>query len=379
MNAVVNISFFQDIEVPSVEGEIVCSDVALYNLLPFAFGDKIRIFTMSTKYNSEKKEFTIDKEVFVEFRVVTASMTSPEPGVQDKDNFKTFSISIMDDNGFDGYLTRRSARFFDSIGGIVKSVLSPVWKPLNKVKIDPKISSDKYEITLPSWSVFHQLKYLSKFTEFSDGSGCVFFPTLPVFRVDGHSDYEFHYTSLSALMKNAESFIQEEYSLTGDINRIYNVYLEKDSNNFELINNGVDINSQKIWEVRRTKLHKYLAMGSEVESTKYRQTRLESFPTVNYTDNYLIKNLMNQVSLWCTVVGDFKRKVGTVIDVKFPSGHDAHNKKDYFDKKHSGKYLIRSMEHLFTKDKDNQWFYNQKLGLVADGYSDDEFKTYKKN
>jgi len=376
-NAVTGITFFQDIDVPSVEGEIVCSDVAIYNLMPLAFGDAIRIYTFNFKYDIAKTTFQPDVETYLEFRIVSASMTSPEPGISDKDNYKQFVINIIDPNSFDSYLTARSMRVDSGVADIVADILAPTWK--TGVKIEPTIASDEFAMTLPRWSPYHQLRYISKFAKFSDGTGCVFFPTIPLHFVDGRSEYEFHFTNLSALMKREESFVKEEYSLTADINRVHNIYLEKDSNSFELLINGTVIDGHKITEPMRTKLHKYLPMGDWADDDKYSQIRPTSPWAINYTDHYLTRNLVDQVLIWLTVSGDFKRKLGTAINLKFPSGFQSHNKRDYFDEERSGKYLIRSMEHVFARDADNKWIYNQKIGIVSDGYDKDEFKILKRN
>jgi hypothetical protein len=38
----------------------------------------------------------------------------------------------------------------------------------------------------------------------------------------------------------------------------------------------------------------------------------------------------------------------------------------------SGKYLIKSIEHIFVKDDNQTWLYNQKIGSVTDGYNEKE-------
>jgi hypothetical protein len=203
-NAIKEIRFFQDIEVPSVEGEILCSDVALYNLMPMSDGDKIRIYLVNVKYNPGDTH-QIDKDFYVEFRIVSSSMTSSEPDVTEKDNYKEFVINIIDDSSFDSYLTRNSKRYENHTAGeIVADVLKPQWK-----KVEVGNATDRFDLTLPKWSGYHQVRYLSKFVEFNDGTGCATFPTLPVYFADGTNDYKFRFVSFGQLFATPESFIQE--------------------------------------------------------------------------------------------------------------------------------------------------------------------------
>ena len=65
--------------------------------------------------------------------------------------------------------------------------------------------------------------------------------------------------------------------------------------------------------------------------------------------------------------GDIERKLGQIVNVDFPSQFNANNKQEYKDKKHSGKYLIKRIEHDFIKDVDNNWIYSQKINLITDG------------
>lgn len=374
-NIIESINFFQDLFVPSIEGEIIISDFAMYDLLPLQYEDKIRIYTVNPIYNSSDKSFSIGKDYYTEFRIISADMISPEPNITDKDNFKQFALRIIDDSSFKGYLEKQSVMYKDkTITDIVKNVITPIFKA-NNVKVNPSISTDKFDITFPKWSIYQRINYLTKFTEFSDGTGCVYFNSLPIYYENRQTEYTFNYTNLSALMKNNESFIDEEYSLTSDINRIYNLFLEKDNNYFEFLNNGTNINNVKIVDTNnRSKLNKYKPFISKLNNdVKYEFLKPTSFWGLNYEYNYLMKNMLDNIHIYFTVSGDYKRKIGTVINLKFPSGFSSLNKKDFYDEKHTGKYLIKSMEHIFVKDDNQQWVYNQKIGLITDGYSEDEF------
>jgi hypothetical protein len=369
-NVIDSISFTQDIFIPSIEGELVISDFMLYDLLPLAIDDKIRIYTINPIYDSISKTLSIGKDYYTEFRILSAEPITSEPDVIDKDNIKQFRLRIIDDKSFDGYLFKKSDMYIDKdISEIVKDVIQPIWKLSKEIKINQNISKDKYNLTLPHWEIYKQLNYLTKFTEFADGSGCVYYNSLPIYYENGQSEYNFNYTNISALFKNDEEFIDEEYSITGDINRTYNIFLQKDNNYFQMISQGVNINNVKIIDIKRNKLNKIYPYN-DIEIDKYSCERIRSFWELNYENNYLMKNVItNNIKIYCTVSGDYKRKIGTVIKFRFPSSFDSYNKNDYLDERLSGKYLIKTIQHVFIKNDDHKWVYNQKLGLITDGYN----------
>lgn len=369
-NIIDSITFFQDLYIPSIEGEIIITDFGLYDLLPLDYKDKIRIYTINPIYNSEDKTFEIGKDYYTEFRILSAEMMSSEPNILDKDNFKQFVLRIIDDMSFRCYLEKESVRYIDkTVTDIVKDIITPIWFKPSNIKINPNISLDRYNITFPKWTPYQKLNYLSKFTEFSDGTGCVFFNSLPVFYEDRKSEYDFNYTNISSLIKNKEDFTNEEYSLTSDVNRVYNVLLEEDRNRFSSLNSGKFINNTKMEDTNnRSVLNRKYKSSELYNDIRYEHIRPKSVLGLNYEYNHIMKSVFGDYTIFCTVSGDYKRKIGTVIDFKFPSSFDSLNKKDYYNETYTGKYLIKSMEHVFVKDENQRWVYNQKIGLITDEY-----------
>lgn len=359
-----SIVLYQDILTPCIQGNIVFDDINLYSTLPFQYDDKIQLHITHIDDNTNKIKYA----GYLEFRIVTNNNLSYEPNITDRENIKRFSIDIIDDKSYESYIKHISKRYYNiNAIDIIKDQLTVAsnWK-LNKLDSN----NLNLNITTPLWSAYHNIAYITRFIQGNGGNAFVLFPELPLY-INNKTNYSQNLITITSILKGKYQINNNIFSLTSDYNRMYNVWLEKDMNDFELLQSGVDINNTKINSIKQVLAKKIYSEYHLNDSYKKFRIKTNIAQIDNgYVLNYFQKLLLNQISIYTTMSGDIERKIGQIVQVDFPSQFNANNKRDFKDKKHSGKYLIKRIEHNFVKDENSNWIYSQKINLITDGIND---------
>ena len=221
------------------------------------------------------------------------------------------------------------------------------------------------------------------------------------------TERSFNFVTLETLLKNTKliGLYTDQYTfqntneyyinniISYKINMVDNASLNSLSNNIYL---GYDIHRKKI--IRREynyndSLKHFTVLGkfslfdkNKIKLSTLRQTLTgdcHGENTETILDNLYFSNWIKQYCLQQTidiiVKGHNKRYAGGMIEIIWPSG----NKDSTNNKNMMGKYLIKSITHMFTTQEAEQ--YLQKIILIKNGYQDTdsnylvEIDTSKRN
>ena len=358
--------FIEDITMPCITGKIVFNDrVGILEYGPFTGIEKIAI-----QYGKRENR----EQIFEIFKIGAIRQGSMGNMVNDTQ----VEIHFVDMTFMPLTLKKFSKSFGSNqrYSSIVNQILT------NMVNLNSRFLSimqttntiDNY--IMPFWTPLQTIKFLSTRAKDRYGAGFLFYNNTENGFKSNFKSY--NYLLSSDNFKEIEEYILESESVKLD-NKILEWWidgLDKFSNKFLRGGKflGFDFASKSLIEkefeysdgVSKTNLLGRKSLYPDISGTENiflygdnSETTLENRAYSNWVYRYNKQFVLNAI-----VEGREDRFAGQLLEIKWPS----IDRKNYYAKNLKGNYLVKTVTHMFGRDRSLP--YKQRLVLIKNGYTD---------